>query len=750
KAPSTHPNPTTVPTVPQAKRKGNSVVHDLLKALFYKRDSNVQLSSMLRQHKFLTGLLERLDTPEGSVAVVEDLNRVRNIITRAENVAIHVAADWARLAEIVPDLNAPWAEIARPDDVLESRKLTVVPDWSLMDTYDMHTNFVYLIVTLNTETLESNLRPYLLLFLDLLMESPVRRDGVLIPYEQVVAALESDVISSSAALGLETKSRFSCGPFSHTVSMSLQVEPQKYTTGVKWIKELLHDTEFTVERIRVCVAKMVNDVAMRNIIEKNIVESWSCLEDNPHEAIAFLVIGDVLYGSSPDDFELRLNTNTEYESFKDKDETFWINLLKKYFVDAKYVVVRAVPSIEEQHRMSKEEIERIERQRADLGVEGMQTKGDELCEAMAQNEITPPTEMLTKVPIPGTDAIKYHPILYPSDEEDCGLVFIGWRGPKCTVEHTTLTACSVLMRYLSDTSVSPLQRDLLEIDDPYASKSFGKSNQEMASFNLVCSTKANGKIPVHKYRSTATGLTLIVAEVEGPVVNGYFALATEAHDDDGLPHTLEHLIFLGSELYPYKGVLDLLANRCLASGTNAWTDTDHTCYTMTTAGSDGFLELLPIFLDHILYPTLSDAGFITEVHHVSGEGEDGGVVYCEMQGRENSGESKGQLQMLRSIYPNCGYSAETGGIMHNLRTSTTNKKVRDYHAAFYRPENLAIIVTGQVAIEDLVRVLKPLEERIFSKGDRPPFERPWQTPVEPLPQSQDVKVSPFFSKQLVG
>lgn len=47
--------------------------------------------------------------------------------------------------------------------------------------------------------------------------------------------------------------------------------------------------------------------------------------------------------------------------------------------------------------------------------------------------------------------------------------------------------------------------------------------------------------------------------------------ATEAFDDDGLPHTLEHLIFLGSEQYPYKGVLDLLANRCLASGTNAWT-----------------------------------------------------------------------------------------------------------------------------------------------------------------------------------
>lgn len=34
-------------------------------------------------------------------------------------------------------------------------------------------------------------------------------------------------------------------------------------------------------------------------------------------------------------------------------------------------------------------------------------------------------------------------------------------------------------------------------------------------------------------------------------------------------------------------------------------DTDHTCYTMTTAGSEGFLTLIPIYLDHILYPTLT-------------------------------------------------------------------------------------------------------------------------------------------------
>ncbi|KAL0479927.1 hypothetical protein AKO1_000673 [Acrasis kona] len=46
-----------------------------------------------------------------------------------------------------------------------------------------------------------------------------------------------------------------------------------------------------------------------------------------------------------------------------------------------------------------------------------------------------------------------------------------------------------------------------------------------------------------------------------PQVNTNIAIATEASDDDGCPHVLEHLIFLGSDDYPYKGVLDKLANR---------------------------------------------------------------------------------------------------------------------------------------------------------------------------------------------
>ncbi len=43
------------------------------------------------------------------------------------------------------------------------------------------------------------------------------------------------------------------------------------------------------------------------------------------------------------------------------------------------------------------------------------------------------------------------------------------------------------------------------------------------------------------------------------------------------------------------------------------------------------MNILPVYMDHILYPLLRDEDFMTEVHHISNKGEDAGVVYSEMQ-----------------------------------------------------------------------------------------------------------------------
>ncbi|KAI8341775.1 Metalloenzyme, LuxS/M16 peptidase-like protein [Chlamydoabsidia padenii] len=230
---------------------------------------------------------------------------------------------------------------------------------------------------------------------------------------------------------------------------------------------------------------------------------------------------------------------------------------------------------------------------------------------------------------------------------------------------------------------------------------------------------------ITKYKSTKTGLTVMHVDIDSPLVNGYLTLATEAFEDSGGFHCLEHLVFLGSEQYPYKGVLDSLANRAIAQGTNAWTDVDHTCYTVTTAGSQGFLDLLPIYVDHILYPTLTESGCHTEVHHINGKGEDAGVVYSEMQGCQNTGDDRLHLRMKRIMYPeNCGYRSETGGLMECLRELTV-EKIRNYHQSYYRPDNLCLIITGKVDESELMKALEPIEANIISKGPLPEMERPW-------------------------
>lgn len=227
-------------------------------------------------------------------------------------------------------------------------------------------------------------------------------------------------------------------------------------------------------------------------------------------------------------------------------------------------------------------------------------------------------------------------------------------------------------------------------------------------------------------------MQVIVAYRKGPKVNGYFTLATEIFDDSGSPHTLEHLVFMGSKSYRYKGLLDKLASRAYGN-TNAWTATDHTAYTLDTAGWEGFAQILPVYLEHLIVPTITDAACLTEVHHVNGEGNDAGVVYSEMQGVENTSTELMDIKARRLLYPeDVGFRYETGGMTEALRVLTP-EKIRDFHKVMYQPRNMCIIVIGEVDQESLLQILDKFEESI--KDDIPPlgtpFRRPWIESAQP-------------------
>ena len=151
--------------------------------------------------------------------------------------------------------------------------------------------------------------------------------------------------------------------------------------------------------------------------------------------------------------------------------------------------------------------------------------------------------------------------------------------------------------------------------------------------------------------------------------------------------------------------MDNLGNR-LYSSTNAWTAVDQTVYTLRTAGWEGFKTLLPIYLDHLINPTLTDEACLTEVYHIDGK-EKKKVVFSEMQGMENQSWFILYKKMQKLYMIKFRYSSETGGLMSGLRHLTSDK-IREFHKSMYRPENLCVIITGSIDQDELLEIMTDL------------------------------------------
>ncbi|KAL3106827.1 hypothetical protein niasHT_016182 [Heterodera trifolii] len=252
-----------------------------------------------------------------------------------------------------------------------------------------------------------------------------------------------------------------------------------------------------------------------------------------------------------------------------------------------------------------------------------------------------------------------------------------------------------------------------------------------------------GEIPLTVYNSDKSKICVFIAETSGPMIHGRISFVTETHTNDGLPHTLEHLVFMGSQLYPYKGMLDLIANRCLASGTNAYTYPDHTAYELHTAGSSGFLKLLPVFLDHLLHPTLTQSQYDTEVHHINGEGKNSGVTYCEVQALDGGMDFLLEKKRRELFYPaESGYCVMAGGTLSGIRELCSLKRVKDFHKDFYHLSNMYITVCGNINNHhELLDVFTSIEnERQNLDAIPQQFDTPFQTLLPPLTESKTARI----------
>ena len=73
----------------------------------------------------------------------------------------------------------------------------------------------------------------------------------------------------------------------------------------------------------------------------------------------------------------------------------------------------------------------------------------------------------------------------------------------------------------------------------------GLVQADSSDWELTNSQVIFGLVPAQRYVSKKTGMALTLAQPNNPMVDGYFCAPTEAFNDDGIPHVLEHLIFQG-------------------------------------------------------------------------------------------------------------------------------------------------------------------------------------------------------------
>jgi len=108
------------------------------------------------------------------------------------------------------------------------------------------------------------------------------------------------------------------------------------------------------------------------------------------------------------------------------------------------------------------------------------------------------------------------------------------------------------------------------------------------------------------------------------------------------------------------------------------------------------------------------------------------------------------------LYPKdslpCGYSAETGGKVANIRGLTVDK-VRRYHSEYYSPDNALILLSGNVQKEDFFAALDEVEALILKRRQITPVitttmtrvGRPWITsPIPSMIADGRVGVYPPF------
>lgn len=224
-----------------------------------------------------------------------------------------------------------------------------------------------------------------------------------------------------------------------------------------------------------------------------------------------------------------------------------------------------------------------------------------------------------------------------------------------------------------------------------------------------------GKLP--------NGLTYYIRHNEWPehVANFYIAQRVgslqEEEDQRGLAHFLEHMAFNGSEHFKENGIVEFCRSLGVAFGRdlNAYTNFAETVYNVNnvpTARQSALDSCLIIIKDW-------SNGLLLEDKEIDKER---GVIHGEWAMR-NSASMRLLESNLPRLFPGSKWGVRLPIGLMSVVDSFTYDALRKYYKKWYRPDNQAVIVVGDVDVDHTEKVIKELFGSIPLDPNAPKVEK---------------------------
>jgi Zn-dependent M16 (insulinase) family peptidase len=202
---------------------------------------------------------------------------------------------------------------------------------------------------------------------------------------------------------------------------------------------------------------------------------------------------------------------------------------------------------------------------------------------------------------------------------------------------------------------------------------------------------------------------------------------TEAKNDKGTNHVIEHCIMSGSRKYPCENTLLDVSSASYVSYANALTYQNMTTYPVCSASEKQLLRLADIYLDSVYHPrfVFDERIFSREGwHYALSEENDSlcchGVVYHEMQGEMANIETVAYKNAQKALFADTSQGWWPGGNPENMRDLTYREAVNTYQLN-YHPSNSFVVLYGDLAYEPF---LKMMDAEYYCDYNRKKYDTP--------------------------